>query len=350
MNPVLRFSALAFGAFSILVLPLLHCRERDQASFDPRNPFLVAPVEGATGGTDTTDAVMRQGVPVAGRLVGAVPKDFDRWQWAGDETLTLITHSTSGRVDGVIFAEAVSDVSWPSLELDRFHRTVAPELASATMPFLAGRRRKLEQAVAAEIEGTTHDAVTLMDRLQSRTLNRGLGFKHRRHGFGGWRWLGTNPQGIRLRFGRAEGRWQRQASLDEVTLRQLRQLGEHSQDIADLQSLISRPWLVHERTSSVAASLVLGSASRRRSAGVHLAVLFEHDIDSAVIDDFAHFIDSLRPPSSGETTGLLASLNEEALERLSRRLGWQVLTEASLIQDEEFGDLVLALAEQSALE
>ncbi len=114
-------------------------------------------------------------VPLAGRLVGRIPQSFDEWSWAGDEEMTLIVHSTAGRPDALIYAEALSDLAgrWPTREANRFHRTVAPSLASGAVDLLVPEWPALVVALASETGLKPAKVRRALRSLLTRTLGRG---------------------------------------------------------------------------------------------------------------------------------------------------------------------------------
>ena len=318
--------------FSLLFLSLLHCRSREERGFEPRQPFLASEEEAPVKSWVAADPKSWQAVPLAGRLIGLVPRDFDRWQWAAVDSLTLIIHSTGGRVDGVIYVEALVASPWASLELDGFHRTVAPQLASEVFPW-GTSRSGLADGLSEEYRVPKSAVIETLVRLRSRTLGRGLGFQSRRTAFTGWRWVGKNPQGIRLRLGRLEGTWGPQPPLSEEMRRCLETLAEASPKLAVLNTAESPSR--RESTLARNASLVLGSALLRRDLGIHLAVLFEQETSRAVVDELAAFTESLRRPGRGEIEGLLEAEGRNDLERFVRRLGWQLQLGEQRVTEED---------------
>lgn len=341
MNGVHRHFASACVLFSLFFLPLLHCRSLESRGFEARRPFLATSetvwaetVQAETVRAETRPTALRswQAVPLAGRLVASVPQDFDRWQWATEGSLTLIVHSTAGRSDGVIYVETLVDGPWASVELDAFHHTVAPQLASRVLPRFAPWPPGLVEALQEKQGLSATSAVWALARLRSRTLGRGLGFRSRRTAFTGWRWIGPNPQGVRLRLGRLEGTWGAQEGLGEEVERLLASLAEESPRAA-LDTL--PPFPVTDTTPPRAASMVLGSALLRRDLGVHLAVLLEHGAGQAITEELAAFLDSIRPPERGELESLVESRGVGDLERLVRRLGWQLQMGEERVTEED---------------
>jgi len=124
-------------------------------------------------------AVSFQSVPLAARLVGRIPQSLDEWNWAGDEKMTLIVHSTAGRPDALIYAEAFSDLvgRWPTRDANRFYRPVAPSLASGAVDLLLPEWPSLVVAPASETGLKPAEVRRARRSLQTRTLGRGIGFR-----------------------------------------------------------------------------------------------------------------------------------------------------------------------------
>lgn len=287
-----------------------------------------------------------QAVPLAGRLIATVPRDFDRWRWATQDDLTLLVHRAGGGIDAVVWAEAVRPVAWPSLEVDRFHHEVAPFLASHTTEAFGPRPVALTEHL---VETTTLDRATIraaLYRLQGITLGRGLGFVARARAFGGWRHGIFGPQGPELRLARLDGLWGAQSAAEPWLRRVVAGLAEGSPLLAELDRRldIHAPPGLGESSSyrgSVASTgpspalLVLGGARVGPGTDIHLAILCRTVPRCLPAHDLAALLRNLRRPDSGEIRTLASGRSSTALRQLADELGWQLqLTEDRLQPDD----------------
>ncbi len=298
----------------------------------------VEPTQGAP-----VEAVQK--VPVAG-FVARLPHRFDDWTWAAGARRSLILHTTAGRPDALIYAEATSDLAerWPSAEVNRFLRTVAPPLASRWVDQLLPEPPGLVSRLAKETDLKRSEVRQALRRLSTATLGRGLGLRGSEDTFTGWKWVGRNDQDVRFRLGRWSGRWAPTSEPDEAVRRVVQVLAASSDRFAELERSFDEP---RARTPPNAAYMVLGSARLETGLGVHLAILCRQQPSCPVAADLAVFLASLSP-DPGDSTTLERETTSSQMRELIQQAGIELQLESEAIDLE---DLAAATrAQQSAEE
>jgi hypothetical protein len=293
-------------------------RERPAPQFNARMPFpeLEADAsdetEGASGSSfeeriaqasgeaddEQPSAISQQLVPLAGRYVAEMPSNFDEWQWSGDSRTTLISYRESGatRPSALVYVEEFSSLmrTSPSFEMNRFHRTVDPNLAQDLIP---PALTSMAADLAAEKTGMpVPTLVNTVMRSISHTMGAGLNYRSAEDSFSGWKWVGESEHAVDFRLGLTEGQWATHAQYDPSIQRTLDEAAARSgefQRVAETYRQLQSQTNRHERRTRSAWMLV-GSAATTAESGVHIAIICESQPACPVSDELSRLLASLR--------------------------------------------------------
>jgi hypothetical protein len=232
-------------------------------------------------------------VPLAGALAAALP--MEGWsRYAGTGITVLLHPGPDGSPDALVWAEAFSPLGdhAPSQELRRFLVTVDPDLVRrfGAWPSLPPGLNLDREVVAAAM---------------SRTGGRGIGFASAAEGFSGWRWTGTNAEGVFLRLAVSRGSWGKPRLLPVRLKQPVDALVEQHPRLEWLRAGVASEDGETPETPVVPAGLVFGSASTREGK-VHLALLCRRAPACAPAPDLARLLATLQPlekvklPESGQ--------------------------------------------------
>jgi hypothetical protein len=243
-------------------------------------------------------------VPLAGALSATLPREGWR-NYAGSGLTVLSRVGPDGSPDALIWAEAFSSLAdpSPSQELRRFLLTVDPALVrrSGSWPTVSPEPGLDREAVAAAM---------------TRTGGRGIGFASSPGGFSGWRWVGSNAQGVYLRLASSRGSWGEPELLPARLRDPVERLVERVPRLEWLRSgLPAQEDVGTPARTPVPAALIFGSAAGE-GGSVHLALLCRRAAACAPTADLARFLETLRPLESlGDSQEVLP------LEEMSYELG-----------------------------
>ena len=257
-------------------------------------------------------AADERNVPLAGTLAAALPREG--WRTYAGSGLTVLSHvDPDGSPDALIWAEAFSPLadSSPSQELRRFLLTVDPVLVrrSGSWPTVSPGPGFDREAVAAAM---------------TRTGGRGLGFASSAEGFSGWRWVGSNAQGLYLRLASSRGVWGEPERLPARLRDPVEKLVERVPRLEWLRSGLAAQDSAGTPPGAPAA-LVFGSASGE-DGSVHLALLCRRSPACAPAADLARFLETLQSLDAADDS-------QEALplEEMSYELGLQAVPADALL-------------------
>lgn len=241
-------------------------------------------------------------VPLAGILAASLPRE-DWRTYAGSGLTVLSRVGTDGSPDALIWAEAFSSLAdrSPSQELRRFLLTVDPELV----------RRSGSWPTVSPGPGFDREVVAMA---MTRTGGRGIGFASSAEGFSGWRWVGSNAQGVYLRLASSRGTWGEAEMLPARLRDPVERLVERVPRLDWLRSgLPFEEGGGQPAREPAPAAMVFGSAAGE-DGSVHLALLCRRAPACAPAPDFARFLETLRPleePGDGQEVLPLAELSYE---------------------------------------
>ena len=271
-----------------------------ESSFEKR----LAKMRGGETRKDEQKRVSRQLVPLAGQLVTIIPRDRNQWTWSTDGQTTLMSYREAGsdKAVAVLYAERFSPLirTVPSIEMNRFHRTVDPNLSQ---PLLPPSLESMATDMAAKKMGMPVGQLIEAGRsATTRTLGVGLNYRSSAETFTGWKWAGENEAGVKVQFGRTSGQWSSQPIGDSAALGALTQTASK---LGDFQPLAERYQEMTETTERQAPSvrpawMVVGYAATTEESGVHLAVICRAEPSCPVADSLADMLDTLRAPRTGE--------------------------------------------------
>ncbi|MEM9553337.1 MAG: hypothetical protein AAGC60_03700 [Acidobacteriota bacterium] len=298
----------AFGC-ALLALTLAGCVDPPASDllpvYDPTGLFTDAPRRATVDPGAGIETVTRRPVALPGGFSSSLPESWDGWIHAVGDHVAITVHEGAGGVDVWIYAERPSGrlASAPSLEWDRFLRTVAPGLSSPTLRAAPQPTRSVARKLSAA-SGLQRTALRgALACLETRTLGRGLGFTPALETFSGYRWLAVGARGARLHLARVDGWWGTQpprlpgveALLDELN----RQRADGSRPLEDVVAA----WPTVTTRSDRFTRLVVGRIVHR-GLPLHLAILCRSPCPQA--DPLELFIDQLAAdgtsPRDGKTT------------------------------------------------
>ncbi|MGM0558658.1 MAG: hypothetical protein ACQEVA_19890 [Myxococcota bacterium] len=341
-------------------------RELPEPQFDARLPFPELEADESTSeaggaassyeeriarasggdGEDQPEAVSQQLVPLAGRFVAEMPSNFDEWQWSGDARTTLISYREGGatRPSALIYAEEFSTLmrTSPSFEMNRFHRTVDPNLAQALIP-------PALTSIAADVAATKTDMpvdtlVSTVMRSISHTLGAGLNYRSTDDSFSGWKWVGTSEHDVDFRLGLTEGQWATRAEHDPSVQRTLDDAAARSgqfQSVADAYRQIQNRSSGDERRTRPAWMLV-GSAATTAESGVHIAIICESQPACPVAEELSGLLSSLRA-ADASTLGRVGQPSAPSATEKARDLGVPYLPSDQLVSPGNLESLLRGL-------
>jgi hypothetical protein len=155
------------------------------------------------GSNMVPESVQRQQVALPGGLISSIPLDFDEWQWASSDGVTLISHRRAGAAspDALIYARGFGGLirNSPSLETRRFLRIVDPALAPSLLPAQISGDNSISES--------TSDFPSISNTGAAASSVPGLDYESAADSFSGWRWLGRNPGRVEMRMARTSGVW-----------------------------------------------------------------------------------------------------------------------------------------------
>jgi hypothetical protein len=253
-------------------------------------------------------------VPLAGALGAALPREG--WRTYASSGLTVLSRvGPDGSPDALIWAEAFSSLAdpSPSQELRRFLVTVDPALVrrSGSWPTVSPGPGFDREAVAAAM---------------TRTGGRGIGFASSPEGFSGWRWVGSNAQGVYLRLASSRGAWGEPGLLPARLRAPVEQLVKKVPRLEWLRSgLPAQEGGGAPARTPAPAALVFGSAAGA-DGSMHLALLCRRAPTCAPAADLARFLETLRSlDSSADGQDALP------LEEMSYELGLSTVPADALL-------------------
>lgn len=259
-------------------------------------------------------AAEERAVPLAGVLAASV--SLEGWSRYAGPGLTVLSHAgPDGSLDALVWAEAFSPLGdlAPSQELRRFLITVDPDLVRRfrAWPSPPPGLNLDREAVAAAM---------------SRTGGRGIGFASETRGFSGWRWTGSNAEGVFLRLGVSRGSWGEPGLLPARLKEPVEALVERHPRLEWLRAGVASEEEV--ASEGQPAVLVLGSADTRQGKA-HLALLCRRSPACAPAPDLARLLATLQPLEKAK----LAESGEEplSLEELDYGLGIPVAPAGALL-------------------
>lgn len=266
---------------------------------------------------------------LSGGLVGELPRQSG-WHWAIEADLCFAVHEAGGVKDAVLLAQRLDQKGdrRPSAALNRFFLAVDPALASSWIT-LGSEVTPLAVQLAGDLSLPPAAVRLAVERLQTPTLGRGIGYRSEPERFSGWRWVGTNRHGTFLRFARTEGLWGPQAPLDPVAERLLAILGGSTPELAHL---LWAGGATSRREGT--AMMVLGTAARQQHHEVDLAMVCRLGPECAVGDDFARFVESLRSPSGLAVAVEPVSSSGSGLQGLAHSAGIELYPNAAALVSE----------------
>lgn len=255
-----------------------------------------------------------QTVSLAGGLAASLPREG--WRAYAGSGLTVVSHvGSDGSPDALIWSEAVSSLAdrSPSQEMRRFLVTVDPALV----------RRNGSWPTVSPAPGLDREAVAAA---MTRTGGRGIGFVSSAEGFSGWRWVGSNAQGVYLRLASSKGAWGEPELLPFRLRDPVERLVERIPRLEWLRSgLPTQEGDGMSKSAPVPAILVFGSAAGE-DGRVHLALLCRRAPICAPAVDLSHFLGTLQPlKASGESQEVLP------LEEMTYDLGLPIVPADALL-------------------
>jgi hypothetical protein len=345
-------------------------RERPSPTFDARKPFpeltdseksADESDEGesyeeriARASGDSTDdqaqAVSRQLVPLAGQFVAEMPSNFDEWQWSGDGRTTLISYRESGATNpsALVYVESFSSLmrTSPSFEMNRFHRTVDPNLAQDLIP---PALTSMAADFAAKKTGMpVQTLVNTVMRSISHTMGAGLNYRSADETFTGWRWVGESERDISFRLARTDGQWATRAQYDPSIQGTLDQAAARSKKFDGAAQAYRRMSEQLDRDSEIrarAAWMIVGSASTTADSGIHIAMVCESQPACPVAQQLSDMLASLRV-ADASTLGRVGEPTTDAPAEKAKELGLPYLPSRELLSPGELESLLEQLSGQ----
>lgn len=251
----------------------------------------------------------QQLVPMGSGFAGEIPVKFDAWQWAADPSSSLVVYAETGsRPQAVIYAEDFSDFgrTFPSLELDRFLVGVDPGFrGSVTVPQAFGDGLG---EVASDYDLPAAEMLSGVLRGSSRTLGLGLRYQSRPESFTGWRWIGSNDQGVTIRAARTRGRFGLPAAPGRESSGMFGRLRGKVSEMERAQSSLSGlrksldaagPADAEQAARGGPGWMLVAQVEADASRAIHLAVACERPCP--VADELAHFLGSIRLRTEAES-------------------------------------------------
>lgn len=261
------------------------------------------------GGEDgSTVSAQTQGVQtfsVSSIFVADIPSNFSEWQWSTDGPVTVLTHRRPGSYpDALIYFEAYSPAveTFPSFDVARFQYTVDPGLTPTSVypPLLALATRWISSMAGVP----PLDTIASLQKATTRTMGRGLGYTSTQGTFTGWKWVGHNDYKVALRLGRTSGTWAAQPASDFSSRAVIDALSSQVPGLKELAQQLGAADPSIASQPSRQAAMILGSASRNNSIGVHIAILCEHQPVCPVAEELSTLLSTLRPASDAQAVAV----------------------------------------------
>lgn len=369
-----RYSVLIIVAMCSVVVscsPPEGPRELPSATFDPRLPFPELDRSDSDSSEDNTESgyedriaratgesepeedatTSRQLVPLANNFVAEIPSNFDQWQWSGDARTTLISYREPGSTEpsAMIYIESFSSLirTSPSFEMNRFHRTVDPNLAQDLIP---PTLRSIGADFAAKKTDLPIDQlVEAFMRASSHTMGSGLNYRSTEDSFSGWKWVGKSERDVEFRLARTDGGWFDRTQFEPTVQRALTRAAGESEafrGVSDAYADIRRREDVSEQNQARAAWMILGTASTSPASGVHVALVCRSQPACPVAEELAHMLSTLRV-ADANTLGQIGQPTTSSPSEKARQLGIPYLPSSELMSPDKMQSILQELQRAS---
>jgi len=267
-------------------------------------------------------------------MVATLPSS-EGWDWARDDTSTLVVHTTDNVANVIFFAEDFDPVAiGVTGDMRSFQYTVDVNMGvKATMMDMA-----LERTALKADEGYNAGQVLLAIRaVRSRTLGRGLGYASAKDSFTGWKWHGLNQQGVELRMGRTQGDWVGVAQLGEEVRENTSWITENLSGLAEISAALGEADAYEAALEAMAprsAWMILGVAQSGETTGVQYAILCAQASSCDQAQDLATMLDSIRGGDGTEITG------GSEISTLAQKAGIVLVDEEDLIDTDSLAEML----------
>lgn len=260
---------------------------------------------GEEGSTVTAQTQGVQTVSLSSVFVADVPLNFNEWQWSSDGPVTMLIHRKAGSApDALVFIEAFSPAveRFPSFDVGRFQYTVDPGLSPNIVypPLVLLAARWVSKAAGLPPMTT----VLSLQKATTRTMGRGLGYSSTDGTFTGWRWVGHNDHKVALRLGRTTGTWASQPALDYTSRVVMGTLSQQVPALRELAKSVTEMTDAAARQPTRQAWMILGSAARSNTLGVHIAIICERQPVCPVAAELSALLSTLRPASDAQNVAV----------------------------------------------